>query len=235
MIGDLERATFSNIEHQSIEFVTRTINPWVKRIEQCMDLALLTPIERKTYAIRFNLDAMLRGDYKTRMEGYKIGRQNGWLSANDIRENGGGSVGVTAASETDITFDDIIDLFYSLKPPYRSKAVFLTNDTAMKQLRKVKDANGQYIWTPSVVAGTPDMILGRPVYTSPFVPEIAVGSLPLAFGDFNFYWIADKRDIRFKVLNELYAERDQIGFHATERIDGKMILSEAVKLLQMST
>jgi HK97 family phage major capsid protein len=120
-----------------------------------------------------------------------------------------------------------------LKPPYRSKVVFLTNDTAMKQLRKVKDSNGQYIWTPSVVAGTPDMLLGRPVYTSPFVPEIAAGSLPLAFGDFSFYWIADRRDIRFKVLNELYAERDQIGFHATERIDGKMILSEAVKLLQM--
>jgi HK97 family phage portal protein len=86
MIGDLERATFSNIEHQSIEFVTRTINPWVKRLEQCMDLALLSPAERKTYSIRFNLDAMLRGDYKTRMEGYKIGRQNGWLSANDIRD-----------------------------------------------------------------------------------------------------------------------------------------------------
>jgi HK97 family phage portal protein len=86
MIGDLERATFSNIEHQSIEFVTRTINPWVKRLEQCMDLALLTPAERKVYSIRFNLDAMLRGDYKTRMEGYKIGRQNGWLSANDIRD-----------------------------------------------------------------------------------------------------------------------------------------------------
>jgi len=86
MIADLERATFSNIEHQSIEFVTRTINPWVKRLEQCMDLALLSPAERKHYSIRFNLDAMLRGDYKTRMEGYKIGRQNGWLSANDIRD-----------------------------------------------------------------------------------------------------------------------------------------------------
>jgi HK97 family phage portal protein len=86
MLGDLDRATFSNIEHQSIEFVTRTINPWVKRLEQSMDLALLTYSERKMYSIRFNLDAMLRGDYKTRMEGYKIGRQNGWLSANDIRD-----------------------------------------------------------------------------------------------------------------------------------------------------
>jgi len=85
MIGDLDKATFSNIEHQSINFLMHTIEPWVKRLEQSMDMALLTYQERKKYMIQFNIDGMLRGDYKTRMDGYSIGRRNGWLSANDIR------------------------------------------------------------------------------------------------------------------------------------------------------
>ena len=85
MIGDLERSTFSNIEQQSIEFVQHTINPWVTRLEQSMNLALLSPSERKKYTIKFNLDGLLRGDYTARMNGYATGRQNGWLSINDIR------------------------------------------------------------------------------------------------------------------------------------------------------
>ena len=85
MIGDLEKSTFSNIEQQSLEFVMHTIEPWVVRLEQAMELALLTPAERKTHMIKFNLDGLLRGDHETRMKGYAIGRQNGWLSANDIR------------------------------------------------------------------------------------------------------------------------------------------------------
>ena len=74
----------------------------------------------------------------------------------------------------------------------------------------------------------------KAVYVSPYAPEMAAGASPIAFGDFSYYWIADRRDIRFKVLKELYAERDQIGFFATERVDGKMILPEAVKLLKMT-
>lgn len=85
MVGDLERATFSNIEHQSIEFTVHTIRPWVKRIEQGMDRQLLLPSEKREYFVGFNIDGLLRGDYKSRMEGYAVGRQNGWLSANDIR------------------------------------------------------------------------------------------------------------------------------------------------------
>lgn len=85
LVGDLEKATFSNIEQQSIEFVMHTVEPWVIRLEQSMDLSLLTAAERKQYMVKFNLDGLLRGDYETRMKGYSIGRQNGWLSANDIR------------------------------------------------------------------------------------------------------------------------------------------------------
>lgn len=86
LVGDLERATFSNIEHQSIDFVVHTIRPWLVRWEQSIVKALLLPEERKLYFPRFNVDGLLRGDFKTRMEGYAIGRQNGWYSANDIRE-----------------------------------------------------------------------------------------------------------------------------------------------------
>ena len=85
MIGDLEKSSFNNIEQQSLEFVKYTLNPWVVRWEQSLQKALLTDRERKEYFIRFKVDGLLRGDYKSRMEGYAIGRQNGWLSANDIR------------------------------------------------------------------------------------------------------------------------------------------------------
>ena len=86
MIGDLERATFSNVEHQSLEFVKYTLNPWVVRWEQSLQKALLNPAEQKRYFIRFNMDGLLRGDYQSRMQGYATGIQNGFFSPNDVRE-----------------------------------------------------------------------------------------------------------------------------------------------------
>ena len=85
MIGDLERSTFSNIEQQSLEFVKYTLNPWVCRWEQALTRSLLSPKEKREYNIKFNVDGLLRGDYQSRMNGYAVGRQNGWMSANDIR------------------------------------------------------------------------------------------------------------------------------------------------------
>ena len=86
MIGDLDRATFSNIEHQSIDFAVHTIRPWLVRIEQAINRALFSDKEKGRFYVQFNLDGLMRGDYKSRMEGYAIARQNGWMSANDIRE-----------------------------------------------------------------------------------------------------------------------------------------------------
>jgi len=86
MIGDLDRATFSNIEHQSISFAVHTIRPWLVRIEQAMNRTLISEKEKGRFYVQFNLDGLMRGDYKSRMEGYAIARQNGWMSANDIRE-----------------------------------------------------------------------------------------------------------------------------------------------------
>ena len=86
MIGDLEKSSFSNIEQQSLEFVKYTLDPWVVRWEMALQKALLSPTEKEEYFIKFNVDGLLRGDYQSRMSGYSVGRQNGWLSANDIRE-----------------------------------------------------------------------------------------------------------------------------------------------------
>jgi HK97 family phage portal protein len=86
MIGDLDKSTFSNIEQQSLEFVMYTLDPWVVRWEQAIKRALFTESEKKQYFVKFNVDGLLRGDYQSRMNGYAVGRQNGWLSSNDIRE-----------------------------------------------------------------------------------------------------------------------------------------------------
>jgi len=86
MIGDLDKSSFSNIEQQSLEFVKYTLDPWVIRWEQSLMRSLLTEEEKKQYFIKLNVDGLLRGDYQSRMNGYAIGRQNGWMSANDIRE-----------------------------------------------------------------------------------------------------------------------------------------------------
>ena len=150
-----------------------------------------------------------------------------------FHSTGGAQVGVTAASTSAITADEIIDLFYSLGAPYRKKAAWVLNDATVKSIRKLKDGNGNYLWQPALTADTPDTLLGRPVYTSSAVPTIASGAKVIAFGDFNYYWIADRQGRVFKKLSELYATTDQTGFVATQRVDGKLILPEAIKVLQM--
>ncbi len=159
-----------------------------------------------------------------------VGKPTGIFNA-----TGGAEVGVTAASATAITLDEVMDLFYSLKSPYRKKAIFTMNDSTVKAIRKLKDGNGQYIWQPSLTAGQPDTILNRPVNTSAYVPTLGASAKSIAFGDFSYYWIADRQGRSFQRLNELYAANGQVGFKATQRVDGKLILPEAIKVLQMKT
>ncbi|CUX74421.1 phage major capsid protein [Enterocloster clostridioformis] len=147
----------------------------------------------------------------------------------------GGTVGVTAASATAITVDEVINLVYALKSPYRRNAKFLMNDATVSLIRKLKDQNGAYLWQPSVQAGQPDKLLGYDLYTSPYVPTVAAGALTIAFGDFQNYWIGDRAGRTVQRLNELYATNGQIGYVATERVDGKVILPEGIQLLKMKT
>ena len=127
---------------------------------------------------------------------------------------------------------EIMDLFYSLKSPYRRKAAFYMNDSTVKAIRKLKDSNGQYLWQPSLTAGAPDTLLNKPIYTSPYMPTIAAGAKSILFGDLSYYWVADREGRSFKRLNELFAPTGQIGFLASERVDGKLILPESCKVLQ---
>jgi len=142
---------------------------------------------------------------------------------------GGGTVAGTLSAA--IKSDDILDLVYALKRPYRKNASFIMNDKTLAQLRKLKDNTGNYIWNPSVQAGVPDTILNRPYKTSSYVPEIKAGNKCMAFGDFSYYWVADRQGRSFKRLNELFAMTGQVGFLASQRLDGKLILPEATKTL----
>lgn len=152
-----------------------------------------------------------------------------------LAASGGAQISVKAAGAAAITADEIIDLFYSLKSPYRRKAVWVLNDATIKAIRKLKDNNSQYLWQLSLAAGTPDTILGRPVVTSAYMPVAAAGAKTIAFGDFSYYWIADRQGRSFKRLNELYAANGQVGFLGSQRVDGKLVLPEAVKVLQQKT
>ena len=147
----------------------------------------------------------------------------------------GGHVGVTAGSATAITLDNLLDLIYALKAPYRKNAKFLMKDTTVSAIRKLKDNNGAYLWQPSVQANQPDKLLGYDLYTSPYAPEPAAGALPIAFGDFHNYWIADRTGRTVQKLIELYAGNGQVGFIATERVDGKIILPEGIQLMKMGS
>ena len=151
-----------------------------------------------------------------------------------LAETGGAELGVTSASQTVITFDEIFDLYYSLKSPYRRNAQFICNETLLLQLMKLKDKNDQYLWKPSLDIAKPDTILGRPIRTSSFMPAIGKGERVLLFGDLKNYWVADRQNRTFRRLNELYARTDQVGFMTTQRVDGRLILPESVKVLKMA-
>lgn len=187
----------------------------------------------------FNLETYIANEFGRRigakeeeafLSGNGTGKPTGVFAA-----SGGGQTGVTTDSTTALKADELIDLFHSLKSPYRKNAVWLMNDSTVKAVRKLKFGDGQYVWTPGIAGGAPDTILNRPLYTSSYVPEIAAGNKVIALGDFKYYWIADRQGRSFQRLNELYSMNGQVGFRASQRVDGKLILAEAVKLLVMKS
>lgn len=141
-------------------------------------------------------------------------------------ETGGGTLAKTVATPKP---EDVIDLIYALKRPYRKNAAFIMNDAAVAAIRSFKDNNGAFMWQPSCVAGEPDKLMGYDIYTSPFCPANM-----MAFGDYNYYNIGDRGTRSFKQLTELFAGNGMIGFVAKERVDGKLILPEAVQILKVT-
>ena len=158
-------------------------------------------------------DAFLNGDGKGKPTGI-------------FAKTGGGQIAGTLTAA--IKSDDLIDLVFGLKRPYRKKASFIMNDATLASLRKLKDNNGAYIWQPSYKEGEPDRVLGYAVHTSAFAPTNAI-----AFGDYSYYNIGDRGSRSFAELRELFAGNGMVGYVAKERVDGKLILPEAVKILKL--
>ncbi len=145
----------------------------------------------------------------------------------------GAQVGVTTASSTAITADELIDMQHSLKSGYRRKACWIMNDATISAIRKLKDGQGQYIWQPGIKEGAPDMLFNQKVLMSNYMPLIGAGNKVILYGDYTYYWLAEREGRTLERLNELYAVTDQVGFKMTERLDGRLILPEAVKCLKM--
>ena len=180
----------------------------------------------------FDIEGYISTEFVRRMA---TAEEHAFISGNGTARPTGillsAETGITAATSTAITTDEIIDLYHSLRSPYRKKAVFMANDSTIKAIRQLKDLNGMYMWQPGLKEGQPDTLIGNPIYASSYMPEIGAGNKPLIFGDMSYYWIADRQGRTFQRLNELYAATGQVGFRTFQRVDGKLILPEAVKTL----
>ena len=148
-----------------------------------------------------------------------------------LHETDGAGMGATA--EGIVTFDDVMRLYYSLGAPYRENAAFLCNEDLMLKLMLLKDGNGSYVWKPSLDVGKPDTLLGKPIYCSSFMPEMAAGNKVMLYGDFSYYWVAERSKRTFQRLDELFAVKDCTGFKVTERLDAHLILKDAMKALKV--
>ena len=134
----------------------------------------------------------------------------------------------------EVTVNDLLNLEFSLKRPYRKRAVWLMSDSLLAIVRKMKDQVGRFIWEPSMTEAEPAKLYGYPVYTSPFMPSLASGNVIALFGDFADYFLIGERGQRvFKPLRELYAMADTTAYLMLERVDAKLTNLEAIKALKL--
>jgi len=188
------------------------------------------------------LDEDFVHDEQLDLEGYLVPRfakcmgrceSNGFINGTGtgspvgiLHETEGAETGATTST---LTYDDVIKLYLSVKPEYRSKGVWLMNDETALALRILKDADGNYLWRDS-----DDTILGKKVLFSEFMPNATAGKKPIAFGDFSYYWIFDKSPLSIKLLKEKFAFLDQLGYFANQFIYARLVRSEAVKVIQVN-
>lgn len=224
-IDEGEALTFGDAKFDQINLDAHKLHVAVKVTEE---LLYDNAFGLENYLLRQFSRALANAEEDAFLNGDGTGKPLGIFA-----EVGGGEIGVTAASATEITADEIINLVYALKRPYRKKAKFIMNDATIAALRKLKDENGQYLWQPSLQAGEPDRLFGYEVMTSAYVPTIAASKPVIAFGDFSYYNIGDRGVRSFAELKELFAGNGMVGFVAKERVDGKLVLAEAVQVLKM--
>lgn len=226
-IDEGEELTFGDAKFAQINLDAHKLHVAVKVTEE---LLYDNAFQLEKYILRQFSKALGNAEEDAFLNGDGVGKPLGIFA-----ETGGADVGVTAASATAITADEIINLVYSLKRPYRKNAKFIMNDQTISLLRKLKDGNQAYLWQPSVQAGEPDRLFGYEVLTSPYVPTVEAGKPVIAFGDFSYYNIGDRGTRSFAELKELFAGNGMIGFVAKERVDGKLVLPEAIKVLKMKS
>jgi HK97 family phage major capsid protein len=185
----------------------------------------------------FDLAAYIRGEFARRVgaaeESAILAGDGSHKPTGLLHDTLGAELGVTAAASAAIIADELLDLQHSLKAGYRRKAAFIMNDATVKLIRKLKDNNGQFMWQPGLLYGQPDTLLNQRVLTSNYMPLPTAGNKAILYGDYNYYWLADREGRSLQRLNELYAATDQVGFKITQRVDGRLILPEAVKVLKM--
>lgn len=160
-----------------------------------------------------------------------------------IRGNGKGkplgliyqaSVGAVTEDEGDISLDDMIDLEYSVQRPYRENAVWLMSEDAYGRLRRICHYDGRPLWNNNLQEGEPQRLFGYPIYVCKAMDKVAPGNIPVMFGDFRNYWIGDRGKRVIKRLVERYADRGQVAFITTERVDARLVLPDAIKMLKVS-
>ena len=206
-----------------------------------MDDFTVNTVDSHKAAVFFKLDEDFVRDGAFDIEDYLINRlaknfgraeENACINGNGVDEptgilddTKGADVAVTADT---LTYDTLIEQYFSVKPEYRKNAVWLMNDKTALTLRKLKDADGNYLWNSNN-----DTILGRPVYISEFIPDAVSGSKPIAFGDFSYYWFISRSPISLRTLTEQFAANDQVGYLALEFVEGKLIRRDAVKVISM--
>ena len=192
-------------------------------------LASLVKLNRSFVGdMNFDLEKYLASDFAKR---FGRAEENTLLNGNGTTQPTGiltADSAITTTNNASITFDEIIALYFSLKDEYRQNAIFIMHDQTAMMLRTLKDASGRYLWNNS-----DNTIFGKPVVASPYMPLVSAGAKSIAFADLSDYWLIERQPLSMKRLRELYSLQGQIGFQAIERLDGKLIQPDAIKILQM--
>lgn len=147
----------------------------------------------------------------------------------------GGTQALTTASATALTSDELLELIYAVPEEYRRNGTFITSNSAIKAIRKLKTNDGQYLWQPGMKDGQPDMLMGYRLHTSDAMPNMAAGAKAVIFGDLKQYRILDRRGLYFQRLNEIAATSGQVGFLAFRRYDARVMKPQALQYITMKT
>jgi len=177
----------------------------------------------------FNLEKYLTTDFARR---FGRAEEDLFINGNGTTEPTGilsVSESINAKATNTLSYDEIVELYFSIEAEYRKDAVFIMNDETAFYLRTLKDDDGNYLWNSNN-----DTIFGKEVITSPYMPSIESGKRPIIIGDLSFYWVIERKPLAIQVLSELYKNQGQVGFIGYERVDGKLIRPEAVKTIKMA-